>query len=368
MRNIVLVVDDMEINRELLAEILRDEYDVIMVENGKQALEHMEDRNQEIAVVLLDLIMPEMDGFEVLKAMKEKMWIDKIPVLVISGESSIKVEQDCFDYGVSDFIHKPFDNALVRKRVENVVSLFQYQRELEQKVAEQTKTLREQYKLLKVQAERLKQSNDNIIDVLGTVVEHRNLESGEHVRRVKGYTKIMAEEIAKDYPEYGLTPEKIGIIVSASALHDLGKIAIPDSILLKPGKFTKEEFECMKAHTIKGCEIVSSIEGVWDEEYAKIGYEISRYHHERYDGRGYPDGLKEDEIPISAQLVSVADVYDALVNERVYKDAIPKDKAFEMIINGECGIFSPKLMDCFRKARDKFENLAGDIPVKAEKE
>ena len=350
MRNIVLVVDDMEINRELLAEILKDEYDVIMVENGKQALEYMENRNQEIAVVLLDLIMPEMDGFEVLKVMQEKMWIDKIPVLVISGESSIKVEQDCFDYGVSDFIHKPFDNALVRKRVENVVSLFQYQRELEEKV----------------QAERLKQSNDNIIDILGTVVEHRNLESGEHVRRVKGYTKIMAEEIAREYPEYGLTPEKIGIIVSASALHDLGKIAIPDSILLKPGRFTKEEFECMKTHTVKGCEIVSSIEGVWDEEYAKIGYEISRYHHERYDGRGYPDGLKGEEIPISAQLVSVADVYDALVNERVYKDALPKDKAFEMIVNGECGTFSPKLMVCFRK--DRFESLAENIPAKAEKE
>ncbi len=339
-----------------------------MVENGKQALEYMENRNQEIAVVLLDLIMPEMDGFEVLKVMQEKMWIDKIPVLVISGESSIKVEQDCFDYGVSDFIHKPFDNALVRKRVENVVSLFQYQRELEEKVAEQTETLREQYKLLKVQAERLKQSNDNIIDILGTVVEHRNLESGEHVRRVKGYTKIMAEEIAREYPEYGLTPEKIGIIVSASALHDLGKIAIPDSILLKPGRFTKEEFECMKTHTVKGCEIVSSIEGVWDEEYAKIGYEISRYHHERYDGRGYPDGLKGEEIPISAQLVSVADVYDALVNERVYKDALPKDKAFEMIVNGECGTFSPKLMVCFRKARDRFESLAENIPAKAEKE
>lgn len=366
MRNIVLVVDDMEINRELLAEILKEEYDVIMAENGKQALEYMESRNQEIAVILLDLIMPEMDGFEVLKVMKEKNWIDKIPVLVISGESSVKVEQDCFEYGVSDFIHKPFDNALVKKRVENIVNLFQYQRELEHKVEEQTRTLREQYKIVKTQAERLKQSNDNIIDILGTVVEHRNLESGEHVRRVKGYTKIMAEEMALQYPEYGLTPEKIAIIVSASALHDLGKIAIPDSVLLKPGKFTKEEFECMKAHTVRGCEIISSIEGVWDEEYAKIGYEISRYHHERYDGRGYPDGLKEDEIPISAQLVSVADVYDALVNERVYKDAYAKDKAFDMIMNGECGTFSPKLLDCFRRARDKFESLAGDIPVKEE--
>ncbi|HBA70393.1 MAG TPA: two-component system response regulator [Lachnospiraceae bacterium] len=362
MCNTVLVVDDMEINRELLAEILKDKYDVMMAENGKQALEYMEKRHQEIAVILLDLIMPQMDGFEVLKAMRENLWLDKIPVLVISGESSVKVEQECFEYGVSDFIHKPFDNALVKKRVDNIVSLFQYQRKLEDKVADQTKTLREQYKVLEMQAERLRQSNNNIIDVLGTVVEHRNLESGEHVKRVKGYTRIMAEEIRKAYPEYGLTKEKIEVIVSASALHDLGKIAIPDSILLKPGKFTKEEFDCMKAHTLRGCEILSSIEGVWDEEYGKIGYEICRYHHERYDGKGYPDGLKEDEIPISAQLVSVADVYDALVNERVYKDAIPKDKAFQMIIDGECGTFSPKLMECFRRARDKFENLADNKP------
>lgn len=361
MRNIVLIVDDMEINRELLAEILKDEYDVITAENGKQALEYMENQHQEIAVILMDLIMPEMDGFEVLKIMKKKMLIDKIPVLVISGESALKVEQECFEYGVSDFIHKPFDNVLVKKRVENIVNLFQYQKELEKKVEKQTETLREQYKMLQIQADKLKQSNTNIIDILGTVVEHRNLESGEHVKRVKGYTKIMAEEIAKAYPEYGLTKEKIEIIVSASALHDLGKIAIPDSILLKPGKFTKEEFECMKAHTIRGCEIVSSIEGVWDEEYAKIGYDICRYHHERHDGRGYPDGLKEDEIPISAQLVSVADVYDALVNERVYKDAIPKDEAFRMITGGECGTFSPKLIECFCRARDKFESLAGDV-------
>ena len=358
MRNKVLVVDDMEINRELLAEILKKEYDIIMAENGKQALECLENKNQEIAVILMDLIMPEMDGFAVLKIMKEKMWIEKIPVLVISGESSIKVEQECFEYGVSDFIHKPFDNVLVQKRVENVVNLFQYQRELEQKVAQQTETLREQNKTLQLQARRLRQSNDNIIDILGTVVEYRNVESGEHVKRVKGYTRIMAEELSREYPEYGLTEEKIEVIVSASALHDLGKIAIPDSILMKPGKFTPEEFNCMKAHTVRGCEIINNIQGVWDEEYAKIGYEICRYHHERFDGRGYPDGLKGDEIPVSAQIVSVADVYDALVNERDYKDAYSKEKAFHMIMNGECGIFSPKLMECLKNTRKKFEELA----------
>lgn len=361
MRNKVLVVDDMELNRELLAEILKDEYDIITAENGKTALEYLDNQNNEIAVVLLDLIMPEMDGFGVLKVMNQRMWMEKIPVLVISGETAIDVEKECFEYGVSDFIHKPFDNALVKKRVENIVNLFQYQRELEDKVAMQTKTLREQNKKLEQQASKLKQSNENIIDILGTVVESRNLESGEHVQRVKGYTEIMAHAISRKYPEYGLTEEKIEVIVSASALHDLGKIAIPDSILLKPAKLTQDEFEYMKTHTIRGCEILTSIQGVWNDEYAKIGYEICRHHHERYDGRGYPDGLEGEDIPISAQIVSVADVYDALVNVRVYKNAFAKEEAFRMIMDGECGTFSPKLLECLKETKQEFEELAGNI-------
>ena len=366
MRNKVLVVDDMELNRELLAEILQDEYDIITAENGKLALECLDNQNNEIAVVLLDLIMPEMDGFGVLKVMNQRMWMEKIPVLVISGETAITVEKECFEYGVSDFIHKPFDNALVKKRVENIVSLFQYQHELEDKVAMQTKTLREQNKTLAHQAKKLKQSNENIIDILGTVVESRNLESGEHVKRVKGYTEIKAKALSRKYPEYELTKEKIEVIVSASALHDLGKIAIPDSILLKPAKLTQDEFEYMKTHTIRGCEILTSIQGVWNDEYAKIGYEICRHHHERYNGRGYPDALEGEDIPISAQIVSIADVYDALVNVRVYKSAFAKDEAFRMIMDGECGVFSPKLLECLKEAKQEFEELAGNIAQDSE--
>ena len=365
-KKIILMVDDVQLNHKAASLVLQDTYELYEALSAKEAFEIMETVRPDL--ILLDVIMPGMDGYEMMRILKSTPCYKTIPVIFLTAETRAESEVEGFNCGIVDYITKPFVPIVMKKRIETQIALAEYERSLEEKVAEQTETLREQYKLLKVQAERLKQSNDNIIDILGTVVEHRNLESGEHVRRVKGYTKIMAEEIAREYPEYGLTPEKIGIIVSASALHDLGKIAIPDSILLKPGRFTKEEFECMKTHTVKGCEIVSSIEGVWDEEYAKIGYEISRYHHERYDGRGYPDGLKGEEIPISAQLVSVADVYDALVNERVYKDALPKDKAFEMIVNGECGTFSPKLMVCFRKARDRFESLAENIPAKAEKE
>jgi putative two-component system response regulator len=241
--------------------------------------------------------------------------------------------------------------------VENIEELYSYKKDLEQKLKQQTGTLRRQYDLLQKQAAELQQKNKNIIDILGTVVECRDMESGEHIQRVKGYTEILANEMMKTYPEYNLTPKKIEIIVSASALHDIGKIAIPDRILNKPGKLTNDEYEYMKSHTLRGCEILKNIKGVWDQEYSRYSYEICRYHHERYDGRGYPDGLKEDQIPISAQLVSIADVYDALVNERVYKDAYPKDKAFQMITQGECGVFSPKLLEAFRNVRQEFEEL-----------
>lgn len=358
MRSKVLVVDDMEINREILTEILKDDYSIITAENGKRAVELLEEYKEEMALLLLDMIMPEMDGFAVLEVMKEKAWLDRIPVIVISGESAVEVEAKCFDYGVADFVRKPFENILVKRRVKNIVDLYLYKNELEERVEKQTETLKKQNRILQLQAEELQKKNENIIDILGNVVEGRNLESGEHVKRVKGFTKILARQLMKDYPEYGLTEEMVHTISNASALHDIGKISIPDSILQKPGKLTDTEFEFMKSHTTRGCEILNSIKGVWDEEYGKISYEICRHHHERYDGKGYPDKLKGDEIPISAQLVSIADVYDALVHERVYKSAYSTEQAFHMIINGECGIFSPKLLECFRHARENFEALA----------
>ncbi len=357
MRNKVLVVDDVELNRDLLEEILEDDYAVIQAEDGREALELLGSQTQEISVVLLDLMMPDLDGFAVLEKMRERELMGQIPVLVISSEKSAVAEEKCFDYGVSDFIRKPFEASVIKRRVKNIVDLFQYKEHLEEKVATQTQTLRSQYQLLKVQAEKLQKSNTEIIDILGNVVEGRNMESGEHIKRVKGFTRILADQVMWEYPEYELTREKVEVIEAASALHDIGKIAIPDKILLKPGKLTAEEFEIMKTHTTKGSAILNNIKGVWDETYGQYCYEICRHHHERYDGRGYPDRLAGDEIPISAQIVSVADVYDALVSERVYKNAFTIDQAFQMIVNGECGVFSPKILDCFHKARPAFEEM-----------
>lgn len=357
MKDAILVVDDEEINRDLLQHILAKEYEIDLAEDGDFALEKLKEKEGKYAAILLDLQMPKMDGFSVLDEMKKQNYIDKIPVLVISGDTSVEVENKCFKMGVSDFIHKPFEPRLIQRRVRNMVDLFFYKNSLEEKVEKQTNTLKKQNKLLKFQAEKLSQMNNKIIDILGTVVEYRDLESGDHINRVKNYTEILARHAMRLYPEYGLTEERINMIVAASPLHDIGKIAIPDSILLKPGRLTDAEFECMKTHTTKGCELLSRIRGVWDDDYRHTVYDICRYHHEKYDGRGYPDGLKGEEIPLSAQLVSIADVYDALVSKRIYKSAFAVDEAFSMIINGECGEFSPKLLECFKQARPEFEKL-----------
>lgn len=358
MRNKILIVDDVELNRAMIGTILEEDYTIVEADNGETALEILDAMKDEIAAILLDLIMPKMDGFQVLEELNRTGIVKKIPVLIISGENSAENEHRCFELGIADFIGKPFNNLIVKRRVRNVADFYNYKNTLEEKVAEQTAVLRKAYQTLKAQTEKLKMRNQEIIEVLGTVVEYRNLESGEHVQRVKGYTRILAECFMREYPEYKLTQEKIDMIVSASALHDIGKIAIPDSILQKPGRLTKDEYEYMKSHTTRGNEIIDSIKSGWDQDARQVSYEIIRHHHERYDGKSYPDGLEGDHIPISAQFVSVADVYDALVNERCYKDAYSPEAAYHMIVRGECGVFSPKIMDCFRKVRKEFEELA----------
>lgn len=356
----ILIVDDAEINREILKEMLKDDYEILEADNGQTGLDIISSEESSISAILLDIMMPVMDGFEFMTRLQDMKIMDKIPVLVISGDNTVQNEKKCFDYGVSDFIGRPFNAVLVKRRIQNMVSHFSYKNKLEEKVQEQTAVLRRAYNTLKGQAERLEKRNQEIIDMLGTIVEYRNLESGEHIQRVKGYTRILAEKFSIQYPEYGLDEQTIDMIVASSALHDLGKIAIPDSILMKPGRLTKDEFEYMKSHTIRGCEIFETIDNDWESNSKQISLDIIRHHHERYDGKGYPDGLKGDDIPISAQLVSLADVYDALVSERCYKDAYSKDEAFHMIIGGECGVFSPKIMEVFRNVRDQFEEFANN--------
>ena len=360
MRDKVLIVDDQEINREILASILNRAYEPVLATNGIEALEALGKSGNGFVLVLLDLMMPEMSGYEFLEHVNDNGLIDEVPVIVISSEVDAETERRCLDLKVIDFIRKPFDKLAVTRRVENVINLFTIQHNLEKLVDAKTEEIKKKNEKLAQQAACLKRTNERIIELLGTVVEYRNLESGQHIKRVKGFTKLLAEQIAQLYPEYGLTPQQIDVIVSASALHDVGKIAISDSILLKPGRLTKEEFELMKTHTVEGSEIIEHMKGIGDGDYEKVSYDIARYHHERFDGRGYPDGLVGDEIPIAAQIVAVADVYDALVSKRCYKDAYGKGEAFRMIMSGECGVFSEKILTCLAKAKEDFEALADE--------
>ena len=350
-RRMALVADDVELNRDILSDILEEEYDVLPAVNGVEALRMVTEHLDELAVILLDLVMPEMDGFQVLEELKQRGWVEKIPVLVISGEWTPEIEHRCFDLGIVDYVRKPFNEMLVKCRVRNAAELYEYKNRLEEQVAEQTKQLTEQNK-------KLQAMNESIIELMGDMVEARNLESGEHVRRVKGFTRILAEDLMRNCPKYNLDEHTVDVIVSSSALHDVGKIMIPDSVLLKPGKLTDAEFALMKTHSVRGCEIIDQASGFYDPEHYRTSREICRHHHEKYDGRGYPDGLRGEQIPISAQLVSVADCYDALVTERVYKKAFTPERAYQMIINGECGAFSDDLCGCLTRCKDKMEAMA----------
>lgn len=355
----VLIVDDVAINRAILEDILSEDYEVESVADGAQALERLETHADEYGLVLLDLVMPKIDGFEVLARMNEWALIDSIPVIVISGAESQDVENRSLGLHAVDFVHKPFDEQVVLHRVRNVYDLYTYKRSLEEQVAAQTESLRQQNVRLQNQAERIAHFNENITALLGNVVEYRDEGSGEHIQRVKVYTALITQEARNSFPEFGLTDADVERITAASVLHDVGKIAIPDAILLKPGRLTSEEYDAMKNHTVKGAEILAEVEGAWDEDFGQVACEIARYHHERYDGRGYPDGLTGDDIPVAAQCVSVADVYDALTSARPYKDPFTPDVAYNMIQNGECGTFSPKMLACFANVKDKFAEVAG---------
>lgn len=342
-RNTILIADDQEINREVLKVIFEEQYQIIEAADGEQAIEALEQYNQEIALLFLDLLMPNKSGMDVLELMTQKGYMDTIPVIMITGESTASSDEKAYEYGVSDIIYKPFAPKVVMRRAMNIIELFAHRIDIEKQLDERTKELRES-------KEKLEKSNEFLINALSSVVEYRSLESGEHIRRVKYFTKILLKYLREAYPEYKITDEQAKLIVEASALHDVGKIAIPDNILLKPGRLTKEEFEEMKKHTTYGCELLEQFKQE-DTDFYRYCYDICRYHHERYDGKGYPDQLAGEDIPIWAQIVSIVDVYDALVTERVYKKPYAVDEAIRMIYDGECGVFSDKILECFRLAK-----------------
>lgn len=341
----LLVVDDSEMNREILKEILGKEYQILEACDGEEALKMLEQYETEISLVLLDIIMPKMDGFEVLAYMNRDKWIEDIPVIMISSEGSESYIRRAYELGASDYISRPFDAKVVYQRVINMIKLYAKQRRLIHLVTDQI------YEKEK--------NNRMMTGILSQIVEFRNGESGLHVLHINILTQLLLEKLTRKSENYVLSWSQQHMIATASALHDIGKIGIDEKILNKPGKLTKEEFEAMKQHTIIGARMLDRLEMYHDEEMMKYAYEICRWHHERYDGKGYPDGLKGEEIPISAQVVSLADVYDALVSDRVYKKAYSHEKAMEMILNGECGMFNPLLLECLVEIQDKVRKELG---------
>lgn len=330
----ILIVDDSEMNRDMLSDMLSDDYDIVEAADGEEALSILKERVYDIDLVLLDIIMPAVDGFGVLDVMKRYHWIDNTPVIMISSETSQSYIRKAFELGVTDYILRPFDSFIIHKRVSNTLMLYRKQKKL--------------LSALEEQVYENEKNNSMMINVLAHIVEFRNGESGMHVHHIKQLTSILLQNLIEKTDKYHLTENDILLISTASSLHDIGKISIDDKILNKPGRLTAEEFEVIKTHSVIGAEMLQDLHNTHNYPLFDKAYEICRWHHERYDGKGYPDGLSGEEIPISAQVTSLADVYDALTSNRCYKKAFSHEKAMEMILDGQCGAFNPVLLQCLK--------------------
>lgn len=351
-RQTILIADDSEMNRSILTDMLGDEYEIMEAENGVEAVSILQKYGNTISLLLLDIVMPEMDGFGVLTVMNKHRWIEDIPVIVISAETASTHIERAYELGVTEFISRPFDALILHRRVVNTILLYAKQKRLIDLVADQIYEKEQQSGLM--------------VDILSHIVEFRNGESGMHVLHIRTLTELFLKHLGHRDSAYQLPRSEISLICTASALHDIGKISIPGEILNKPGRLTDEEFEIMKKHTLVGAEMLKALPMHQEEPLIKRAYEICRWHHERYDGRGYPDGLKGDEIPVSAQVVALADVYDALTSERVYKKAFSHEVAVNMILEGKCGQFNPQLMECLKEIESVLkEELRFDSDARA---
>lgn len=364
MRNTIIIADANEMNVEILEEQFSEEYAVLTADTGKSALELINANYKQLACVLLDNDMEDLGGVEILGAISAQPWFANVPIVMLSSDTSLKTEKALYKAGATDFFKKPFDSSLIKRKVTKYAELYGVKEKLyeaEINLKEMATCLEKSAKETEVNSSAAQAGSgsefvamhNNMIELIGTLVEFRNPENQQHVRRMKGLVKIMAKNYLAMYPTCGLNEDKINDIVTACSIHDIGKIAVPDTILLKPGRLTNDEYELMKSHTLRGIDILNEIPGAWSKGFDAIVRQVVRSHHEKYDGGGYPDGIRGDDIPLSAQLVSICDTYDALVNDRIYKKAFPKDVAFEMIVTGDCGVFPPKIIECFRTCADK---------------
>lgn len=338
MKDTLLIVDDFEINRTLLTEIFSDSYNIIEASDGLEAL-NIINQNDNISAVLLDMVMPKMDGLSVLKELNNSGRINDTPVFIITATNEKKLLMDAYDLGAADVVTKPIISQFLKRRVFNIVELYKQRKNLQNEIESKVK--------------QINFKNRRMVEHLANMVEYRSQESGEHVKRVSKITKFVLTEVCKLYPEIRLTQKQISQISFATVLHDVGKIKISDTILNKPGRLTPEEFDIVKTHTLEGCKLLASMHDTMDKQVYQFAYDICRHHHERFDGRGYPDGLLGNEIPIWSQVAGLADVYDALTSPRCYKKEFDHETSVKMILNGECGVFNPKLLRVFESIQQK---------------
>ena len=360
MKGQVLIINDDKVEMAALNLAISEDYRCILAMSVNDGVKFLASNEGEFDAVVVKLDMKPISGLRFIQIMSENNKISTMP-FIVTAESDDDIDLDeCFELGAVDYIAKPFNNARILRCVTRNVSVFSKFKVLGERIEQSSEALQERYEALQAKNEELKDNQSAVLEALGTVVEYRNLEDSNHVRRVKEFTEILGKHMIESFPDCGMTEAKLKIYARASMLHDIGKICIPDSIMLKPGRLTDEEFELMKSHTTKGVELMETIRDTWDQEYADAAKDIIRWHHEKYDGRGYPDGLEGDKIPLSAQLVAIADTYDALVSDRVYKKAYTKSEAYKMMTQGECGIFSPQIMEAFRQSRAEFETVVDE--------
>lgn len=363
----ILIVDDDEMNCDILGNIFESEHGILTASNGKEGLEVFRENAGGICAVLLDVVMPVMGGISMLQELARQDVVGRIPVFLITGETDNKIIAQAYDLGVMDVIPKPINPRIVKRRVSTVLELFYRRDLLQEKVDVQSEELARNNQMLKAQnleleekTRQLEDLNKGMIEALATATEFRSGESGEHVRRIHDITLIFLEQspLRREY-----SGDEIRLIAQAAIMHDVGKISIPDAILNKPGRLTADEFAIMKAHTMEGQRLLEQIPQMRELPFYEYARMIARSHHERWDGKGYPDGLSGEEIPLCAQIVSLADVFDALVTTRVYKPPFSCDEAVEMIHTGKCGLFNPVLLDHFREIEPLVRELyAKDRP------
>lgn len=350
MRDTILIVDDDKTECALLKQIFERQYSIAEVENSKEAIHYLEDHLDEVMMLFLDIHLMAEDEYKIMDYMREQDKVEQIPILVIADKKERDAIELGYELGAAEIIERPFIHSIIEKRVNNVLELYDHVCVLRKGIWEETKKVEQKI-------EELKEHHKHLINILRDIITNRNVESVQHIQYVQGYTRILANQYADLYPDAKMTKEKIEMIVQAAQMHDVGKITVPDSVTGRPGRLSQYEMELLKEHTIKGSEIMKVMSELHEDDYSRICYNVCRYHHEKYDGSGYPEGIQKDDIPIEAQIVGLADMYDVLVNATVNKEAFTPKEAFYKLMKGDCGELSPKLKECLEAARDSLETF-----------